>query len=503
LSYILVADGLAEITARIATLETNAHVKTGVGPSTNAEFYDSVHPKVKQFVQRASQSAQLSLTSDFTLIEAYENAKIATATTANAQFLPNESNIVQPIWSSYLGVGGLNVGTGSILKFSSHKTFFGKPITLDWEDTHKAPSIGTRKPDECLYIKDKPHTAFYVAVVGDLKDPGEKFKADAKGHILAFMLRLMEFQPSRPYVIGYLRNSNVIQFFRVCRDAGASHDAVTFTYLETQEYSWAKEGAQLFASILTSKPGELGWEVPKLPWKGMEVTAFLGAGASCSVYATNEETVVKVFKRVPELEAEENNLKSLGACAAFVPQVLKTKDCFMEVSPIGKHFTDDLVKAASNPIIKALPEHAVFGLKHMLQLVDVVKASPLVHRDLHPGNIFVKDNDDLLVNDWGLAITPGTVNQFVGVEQYVSPSILAAKQSGAAYAAKFEDDLCAIVRIAYRLLHAHDFKRVTVETPANFWASRLSSGQWSMAEAAATEGEHESLKAALTELMPW
>jgi serine/threonine protein kinase len=170
------------------------------------------------------------------------------------------------------------------------------------------------------------------------------------------------------------------------------------------------------------------------------------------------------------------------------------------------HYTDDLVRAdAETDEAKNadLPQHAVFGRKHIGQLVDIVAASPLVHRDLHPDNMYITQDGSLLLNDWGLAVEPGTQVTFVGVEQYVSFEIFAAQEAKSLYTALRKDDLLAVVRVAYRMLHPHDFKRIAQETPAVFWKARLAYGHWAEAEAAAAADNPDNLKALLENLMPW
>jgi hypothetical protein len=483
----------------VKSVKMMLNAKSGAGATTNADFYDSMSPEVKSFLPRRQGSAQ-KMKGEFALIAKHERELIAQqkgeASGNEKKFQATESNMVQPLWSAYLG-SGLTVD-GAVLKFTDNKKIKGRSPTMRWEDRHKVPSIGTRRPDECLYIAKQPSTAYYIAVVGDLKNPGDDFTADAKGQILSFMLRLMQLQPFRQFVIGYLRNSAVIQFFCATRNGD------DFTFEETPEYAMDGEGAELFADLLVAAPADLGWTVPSLPFEGLNTTDFLGRGASCAAYATNHATVVKIFHREPDMKRELENLAILAKCEALrgtVPAVIQSEGPFMEVSPIGKHYTEDLVGVDVENA--ELPQHAVFGRKHLGQLIDIIAASPLVHRDLHPGNAYIMEDGNLLLNDWGLAVEPGQKVAFVGVEKFVSFDVLDAKQAGSTYKALRKDDLLAIVRVAYRILHPHDFKRMDQETPAAFWKARLACGYWAAAETAAAADEPETLKALLKDLMPW
>jgi hypothetical protein len=492
----------AEVDSKFVALQARIIAgQSGVGATTNAQFYSSVRPMAKPFLSVTGASSE-GLNFDFALISEHEKAWINERTDKKAEkkFHATESNTVQPIWSEYLSTSGIKIN-GQVLKYSNHVKVKNETATLRWEDRHTITSIGTGKPDECLFVAEQPSTAYYIAVVGDLKGPGCEFADDAKGHILSFMVRLMEkFQPFRQFVIGYLRNSDVIQFFHATRDGDS------FKFLETPEYKWSAEGGDLFACLLVAEPAQLGWCVPTLPFCNLKATAFLGSGASCSVYATDKNTAIKIFKHEREMVQEVKNLEILNLCSklqGFVPKVLQHKGFHVEVSPIGKHYTDNLERAEAESKNADLPQLAVFGRKHIMQLIDVVAASPLIHRDLHPDNMYITPTGNLLLNDWGLAVEPNTQVKFVGVEEYVSFAVLAARDTKAEYAAVRKDDLHAVVRIAYRVLHAHDFKRIAQGTPVQFWMARLSDGRWAAAEAAAASDNLVDLKSALSDLMPW
>jgi hypothetical protein len=208
------------LSTEVAVLSAALRAKnSGAGATTHAEFYGYVDPVVKSFLPSGNKEAP-NLRQAFKEIQMHEaewtkDRKSAASTSSESKiFRANESNTVQIVWSAYLSEEGLTTKDKTVLKYSDIKTLKGTSRTLRWQDTHRAPSIGTRKPDECLYVAGKPSTAFYVAVVGDLKDPGDTFTDDAKGQILTFMKRLMDIQPFCQFVFGYLRNSDVVQFFR-------------------------------------------------------------------------------------------------------------------------------------------------------------------------------------------------------------------------------------------------------------------------------------------------
>jgi hypothetical protein len=481
--------------------------KTGGGAMSNAEFYDGAHVKcTNEFLPVDVDVPKLK--TDFTAMLEHEKADIAERTKSDPKFRANESNTVQLSWSAYLSDAGLTIGSKT-LKFDKPKQMNKKKITLQWIDRHTVQSIGSRKPDECLYVVAEPAVAFNIVVVGDLKDPGVKFTTDAKGHILSFMVRLFDFQPSRRFVIGYLRNSEVIQFFHAARTGQ------TFSYSESEEMNWTLKGGGVFASLLTSDLSALGWTVPTLPWEDVKVTGYLGAGLSCTAYATDHGSVAKIFhekteegKQDDDFDTELENLKEVNKCPAlkgFVPVIVSSDESrrMMLVAPIGKHYTDDVDRVGVSDEVGRFPQYAIFGRKHMEQLIDIVKNSPLVHRDLHLNNLYVTDDGDLLCNDWALAVKPKTQVYFAGVDAYVSFNVLEKKGRREKYPALRKDDLHAIVRIAYCILHPHDFKLMNATNVKEFWKSRLGNGNWEAAELAAAADDPDNLKAVLIALFPW
>jgi hypothetical protein len=77
------------------------------------------------------------------------------------------------------------------------------------------------------------------------------------------------------------------------------------------------------------------------------------------------------------------------------------------------------------------------------------------------------------------------------------------KGKGEKYPSLRKDDLHAIVRIAYRILHSPVFKLMKATTPAEFWKSRLGNGNWKEAEDAAASNAPDRLKTVLIALFPW
>jgi hypothetical protein len=467
------------------------------GASTNAEFYQGVTVVTQKNIF-SSGSKKSWLLADFASLLEYEKANTSEKVRNDEKFVATESNMVQPIWSAYLG-SGLDLGDGKTLTFDRNKRLGSKTQALNWVDTHSAPSIGSRKPDEVQYCAGSPVTVLHAVMFGDIKGPGEKFSDEDKGQILTMAIRLLELQPGREFVYTYLRNSNVVQFFRV------NLNDEEYVYKASPELMWAGDGGAMFASMLISDLDALGWVTPNVEFDGVSATAYLGSGLSCTAYATDRDnTVVKIFKNKGEMKREVANLKLVNQCVALlqdhVTQLQEEKGLQILVSPLGRHYTDDLVEGDKPSSI--MPGVATFGRKHIGQLIDVVEHSPLVHRDLHPANIYIDQRGNLVVNDWALAMKENTDVCRAGVDAYLSTDILSKKKEEK-YTACHTDDLHAVICIVYRMLHPHDFKRMENGKELEFWQTRLNHGHWKVASEHAANSEYAELKSVLNDLIPW
>ena len=92
----------------------------------------------------------------------------------------------------------------------------------------------------------------------------------------------------------------------------------------------------------------------------------------------------------------------------------------------------------------------------LLQIIDAIKYlhnRRIIHRDLKLGNIFLDDNLDVKVGDFGLATELNEPNErkktMCGTPNYIAPEIL---QSEGKRAYSYEVDIWAIGVITYTLL---------------------------------------------------
>ncbi|KEG06681.1 mitogen-activated protein kinase [Trypanosoma grayi] len=93
------------------------------------------------------------------------------------------------------------------------------------------------------------------------------------------------------------------------------------------------------------------------------------------------------------------------------PNILGLKNMFVHLQPPSMHklylVTDlmrtDLAQVIHDQRIQVSPQHIQFFMYHILLGLHVLHEAGVVHRDLHPGNVLVAENNDIAICDFNLA----------------------------------------------------------------------------------------------------
>lgn len=93
------------------------------------------------------------------------------------------------------------------------------------------------------------------------------------------------------------------------------------------------------------------------------------------------------------------------------PNILGLRDIFVhfEVPNLHKLYLvtelmrTDLAQVVRDPRISISPEHIQFFMYHILLGLNALHEAGVVHRDLHPGNILLAENNDVMICDFNLA----------------------------------------------------------------------------------------------------
>lgn len=93
------------------------------------------------------------------------------------------------------------------------------------------------------------------------------------------------------------------------------------------------------------------------------------------------------------------------------PNILGLLDLVVELQPPNRHklylvtelMRTDLAQVISDPRIEITRDHIQFFMYHILLGLHALHSAGVVHRDLHPGNVLLADNNDIKICDFNLA----------------------------------------------------------------------------------------------------
>ena len=282
-------------------------------------------------------------------------------------------------------------------------------------DTYNRVSFKHHKPDIVAYPRTlAPATAddplpspYYIVALGDVKGrraSKEEFTDTEIGELEIFLWDLLCLLPDRGYVVGFLTDGIVIQFFRLYRDP---------QLLEHSEVEkLTTTGGQMLVSMLYTKPEMLGANVLSISVSestpngqklehSVVLSSYLGHGASAVVWEArygDKSVVAKVFFAATkgDCSREEENLTRVGEIADLhgrVPSLVAGGDQLLLLEPVGEPFAAGAMELVNGPKRVPLAEH----FEQLLEILRVAhKDAGLVHRDLAPQNFFLHPHTNMV-----------------------------------------------------------------------------------------------------------
>lgn len=176
------------------------------------------------------------------------------------------------------------------------------------KNTSKTKYLGRKAPDISVFFDSKHEDlTSYVVTIGDVKTG--KFDSGDRMQVLLYAERALLAQGERDWIVVFLMNSELVQFFKVEKTTSGfkNHQSSEMPFSQgTKGFAYLYE---LLSKPATSPPCPVFLDVPNLT-----IRRFIGKGASGRVFEVFSDTDVyalKVFASSDEMAKEVENLTLL------------------------------------------------------------------------------------------------------------------------------------------------------------------------------------------------
>eukprot|EP00300_Choanocystis_sp_HF-7_P036104 c5121_g1_i2.p1 GENE.c5121_g1_i2~~c5121_g1_i2.p1 ORF type:complete len:453 (+),score=61.61 c5121_g1_i2:396-1754(+) len=261
---------------------------------------------------------------------------------------------------------------------------------------YEAGSLGSKVPHVSFFPKScaKPQPGDFVAV-GDCK--GHDWTGTSTsdlGQLMLYCHKIMDAQPHRKHVYGFLTNNTI--FVVVCTRRDDNY-VLHWSFSSVLTF---KQGLCWFLHLLRTDSGHV--PLPRCA-KSLQIVSSLRPGGSCRAYFARDtihqlDVVVKIYARGDDATIEVNNVRMLAAAVngmklpARIPTIVGHEGCWVVASPFGTPFTS----------MKFSMSHA----RALVETLEAIHSLNFVHWDVRFSNI-LQLNESVLLNDWGSLVQAG------------------------------------------------------------------------------------------------
>lgn len=284
----------------------------------------------------------------------------------------------------------------------------GNRLVPSFSNGYEVGYVGPKIPDVAFYPRgiERPTAGDFVAF-GDAK--GNNWtgtSASEKGQVMMYGHRILDVQPQRTHVYGFITNNARVLLVRATR-ADESPFAVFWAFSPVLTFD---NGMKIFFNLLQNDNGYVS--PPSVLGSIIDIRRPLRPGGTCRAFGAvylDREVVGKLYTEAAKAEEDASKLGRVhsivaaarpGISRAQIPTVVGQEGQWLVLSPLGTIFTSLNFK--------------LHHLQKLLNTLQIVHQANIIHRDVRFANIFLLPDDQVLLNDWGASTEGGSVQLVAG-----------------------------------------------------------------------------------------
>eukprot|EP01124_Arcella_intermedia_P020154 TRINITY_DN27668_c0_g1_i1.p1 TRINITY_DN27668_c0_g1~~TRINITY_DN27668_c0_g1_i1.p1 ORF type:complete len:550 (-),score=122.57 TRINITY_DN27668_c0_g1_i1:49-1671(-) len=291
------------------------------------------------------------------------------------------------------------------------------------------------KPDITFYVNGT-HNLNIVLLGNITKSLTSSLSSSEMERMIAHCKAVLESQPLRKFIIGFISDSHSIQFMVVQRELNQDYQ-----FMASPVEVLSQWGSTYLFNLMRTPPRQLGNEVPMFGERFP--IDFVSSGKTATYYKVRYANGVATGKKfwptyINQLENELKHLEMLNQIP-YIQQVVDSGLDYIVLAPVG---------LALRSINKT-------QFLQMIQILKYLSKLTIVHGDIQPTKILMnEETNNIILTDWGSAAQSGTARAYQGSLHYAAQDVLEAA-SISAFPYEHRHDLLSLIRTAFMLNHAH------------------------------------------------
>jgi hypothetical protein len=280
------------------------------------------------------------------------------------------------------------------------KTILNNSLIPEMKNAYQVGYLGPKVPDISFFPLgvEKPTAGEFISFSDCTGSTWTGTSTSELGQGLLYGHRILDAQPQRHHVYGFVTNNESAILVKAQRQEQRPFGV----HWQISALMTFGAGMKTFFSLLQSDNGFV--PPPRVANSVISISYALRPGGSCRafavVYKTNK-VVAKLYKDADKASEDAKLAKAANQAmisatgvghAAKIPTVVGVEGEWMLITPVGLPFTAQTLK--------------FYHIQKLLETLKLIHAAGIVHRDVRFSNIFMLENGEVFLNDWGSSV-PG------------------------------------------------------------------------------------------------